>query len=145
MGLGLGLKFNPLIKNVRVPQISYRLYKKFSSVIGYKARWDCRTGSESPWMKPAYNGWNAFGSSITRWGLSNQWQKVKIEVLGSTFKMYSNDALKSTVFDGQYGNNGETSLQNHYGASSFYDNVRVRKCVSFEPIQSLWAVEESYS
>jgi hypothetical protein len=96
-------------------------------------------------MKPAYSGWNAFGSSITRCGLSNQWQKVKIEVIGSTFKMYSNDVLKSTVSDGQYGNNGEISLQNHYGASCFYDNVRVRKYVNFEPIHSLWGEEESYS
>ena len=59
--------------------------------------------------------------------------------------MYSNDVLKSTVSDGQYGNNGEISLQNHYGASCFYDNVRVRKYVNFEPIHSLWGEEESYS
>jgi hypothetical protein len=117
----------------------------YSSNIGYKARWDCRSGSESPWMKPAYNGWNAFGTSITRCGLSNQWQKVRIEVVGSTFKMYSNDVLKSTVVDGQYGNDGEISLQNHYGASCFYDNVRARKYVDLEPIQGVWGVEESYS
>ena len=91
-----------------LPEIGFR--GVYSSNIGYKARWDCRSGSESPWMKPAYNGWNAFGSSITRCGLSNQWQKVKIEVMGSTFKMYSNDVLKSTVVDGQYGNDGEISL-----------------------------------
>jgi flagellin-like protein len=117
----------------------------YSSNIGYKARWDCRSGSESPWMKPAYNGWNAFGTSITRCGLANQWQKVKIEVAGSTFKMYSNDVLKSTVTDGQYGNDGEISLQNHYGASVFYDNIRVRKYVDVEPIHSFWGTEENYS
>jgi len=126
-----------------LPEIGFR--GVYSSNIGYKARWDCRSGSESPWMKPAYSGWNAFGTSITRCGLSNQWQKVKIEVMGSTFKMYSNDVLKSTVVDVQYGNDGEISLQNHYGASCFYDNVRVRKYVNFEPIHSLWGEEESYS
>jgi len=126
-----------------LPEIGFR--GVYSSNIGYKARWDCRSGSESPWMKPAYSGWNAFGASITRCGLSNQWQKVKIEVMGSTFKMYSNDVLKSTVVDVQYGNDGEISLQNHYGASCFYDNVRVRKYVNFEPIHSLWGEEESYS
>jgi hypothetical protein len=129
--------------NNALPEIGFR--GVYSGNIGYKVRWDCRSGSESPWMKPAYDGWNAFGSSITRCGLSNQWQKVKIEVIGSTFKMYSNDVLKSTVVDGQYGNDGEISLQNHYGTSSFYDNVRIRKYVNFEPIQSVWGVEESYS
>jgi hypothetical protein len=126
-----------------LPEIGFR--GVYSSNIGYKARWDCRSGSESPWMKPAYNGWSAFGTSITRCGLSNQWQKVRIEVIGSTFKMYSNDVLKSTVIDGQYGNDGEISLQNHYGSSSFYDNIRVRKYVNPEPIHSLWGIEESYS
>ena len=129
--------------NNALPEIGFR--GVYSSNIGYKVRWDCRSGSESPWMKPAYNGWNAFGSSITRCGLPNQWQKVKIEVTGSTFKMYNNDALKSTVIDGQYGNDGEISLQNHYGASCFYDNVRVRKYTDSEPIHSLWGEEESYS
>jgi flagellin-like protein len=128
--------------NNALPEIGFR--GVYSSNIGYKARWDCRSGSESPWLKPAYNGWNAFGTSITRCGLSNQWQKVKIEVTGATFKMYSNDVLKSTVVDEQYGNDGEISLQNHYGASSFYDNIRVRKYVNLEPIHSLWGVEESY-
>jgi flagellin-like protein len=126
-----------------LPEIGFR--GVYSSNIGYKARWDCRSGSESPWMKPAYNGWNSFGTSITRCGLSNQWQKVKIEVIGSTFKIYSNDVLKSTVIDGQYENDGEISLQNHYGASAFYENIRVRKFVSLEPIHSFWGVEESYS
>jgi flagellin-like protein len=124
-----------------LPEIGFR--GVYSSNIGYKARWDCRSGSESPWLKPAYSGWSGFGDSITRCGLSNQWQKVKIEVLGSTFKMYSNDVLKSTVVDGQYGNDGEISLQNHYGASSFYDDIRVRKYVDLEPVHSLWGVEES--
>jgi flagellin-like protein len=129
--------------NNALPEIGFR--GVYSSNIGYKARWDCRSGSESPWMKPAYNGWNSFGTSITRCGLSNQWQKAKIEVIGSTFKMYSNDVLKSTVIDGQYGNDGEISLQNHYGASALYDNIRVRKFVNPEPLQSIWGIEESNS
>jgi hypothetical protein len=36
---------------------------------------------------------------------------------------------------------GEIMLQNHYGNSVFFDNVRVRKCVSVEPIQSNWGIE----
>ena len=125
-----------------LPEIGFRGI--YSTNIGYKARWDCRSGSESPWMKPAYNGWGGFGTSITRCGLPNQWQNVKIEVVGSTFKMYDNNVLKSTVTNSEYSNNGEISLQNHYGDSVFFDNIRVRKYVATEPILSLWGVEESY-
>ena len=128
--------------NNALPEIGFRGI--YNSNMGYKARWDCRSGSESPWMKPPYNGWNGFGTSITRCGISNQWQKIKIEVTGSTFKMYSNDELKSTVVDGQYDNEGEISLQNHYGTSCFFDNVRVRKSAIFEPIQTLWGAEEAH-
>ncbi len=126
-----------------LPEIGFRGI--YNTNIGYKGRWDCRSGSESPWMKPTYSGWNAFGTSIPRCGLPNQWQNVKIEVLGSTFKMYSNDVLKSTVVNGEYGNNGEISLQNHYGVSVFFDNIRVRNYVATEPILSLWGVEENQS
>jgi Domain of unknown function (DUF2341) len=125
-----------------LPEIGFR--GVYSSNIGYKARWDCRSGSEQPWMTPPYNGWGVFGTSITRIGLPNQWQKAKIAVLGSTFKIYSNDVLKSSVIDGQYGNYGEISLQNHYGVSSFFDNVRVRKYVDPEPIRGLWGIEERF-
>jgi hypothetical protein len=126
-----------------LPEIGFRGI--YGSNIGYKARWDCRSGSEPPWMKPPYDGWSAFGTSITRIGLSNQWQKVKITVLGSTLKIYNNEVLKSTEIDGQYGGYGGISLQNHYGVSSFFDNVRVRQYVNPEPIHSLWGIEESYS
>jgi len=125
-----------------LPEIGFR--GNYASNIGYKVRWDCRSGSESPWMKPAYNGWGTFGSSITRAGLANVWQKVKIEILGSTFKIYSNDVLKSTVSDTQYVNSGEISLQNHYGTSVYFDDVRVRKYVGLEPVQSVWGVETSF-
>ncbi len=126
-----------------LPEIGFRGI--YSNNVGYKARWDCRSGSESPWMKPAYNGWGGFGSSITRCGLPNQWQNVRIEVIGSIFKMYSNDVLKSTVSNNEYANNGEISLQNHYGASVFFDNIRVRKYVDNEPILSFWGLEENQS
>ncbi len=122
-----------------LPEIGFR--GTYNSNTGYKVRWDCRSGSESPWMKPPYTGWSAFGSSITRAGLSNQWQKVRVDILENTFKMYSNNVLKSSVTNSQFQDLGEIMLQNHYGSSVFFDNVRVRKCVSVEPIQSNWGIE----
>lgn len=125
-----------------LPEIGFR--GTYGSNTGYKGRWDCRTGTEPPWFKPPYNGWAAFGSSVTRFGISNQWQKVKIVVYGSTFKIYSNGVLKSTAVDSQYTTSGEISLQNHYGSFSRFDNVRVRKYVEPEPSHGIWSSEQAY-
>jgi len=116
---------------VALPEIIFR--GNYSANTGYKGRWDCRSGSESPWFKPPYSGWSAFGTAVARFGIANQWQKAKLVAIGSTFMIYSNGNLKSTVINTQYSGPGEIGLANHYGTYARFDNVRVRKCAS-QPI-----------
>ena len=125
-----------------LPEIIFR--GNYSANSGYKGRWDCRSGSESPWMKPPYSGWSAFGEAVTRFGVAGQWQKAKLAIKGSTFEIYSNDELKSAITDTQYSGPGEIGLANHYGAYSRFDNVRVRKHVDPEPTHGCWGNEEKF-
>jgi hypothetical protein len=118
-----------------LPEIIFR--GNYSANTGYKGRWDCRSGSESPWMKPPYSGWAAFGTAVARFGIANQWEKAKLVVNGSTFMIYSNGNLKSTVTDTQYSGPGEIGLANHYGTYARFDNVRVRKYASPEPLTTV--------
>ncbi len=127
---------------VALPEIIFR--GNYASNTGYKGRWDCRTGTESPWMKPPYSGWAAFGTAVTRFGIANQWQKVKLVINDSTFKIYSNGNLKSTVTNTQYSGPGEIGLANHYGTYARFDNVRVRKYASPEPTASVGSEESMY-
>jgi hypothetical protein len=127
---------------VALPEIIFR--GNYATNTGYKGRWDCRTGTESPWMKPPYIGWGAFGTGVTRFGLANQWQKAKLVINGSTFEIYSEGVLKSTVTDTQYPGPGEIGLANHYGAYARFDNVRVRKYASLEPTNSAGSEENIY-
>jgi len=124
-----------------LPEIIFR--GNYSANTGYKGRWDCRSDEESPWMTPPYSGWDAFGDAVTRFGIANQWQKAKLVVNGSTFEIYSNNNLESTVTDTQYSGPGEIGLANHYGAYARFDNVRVRKYVSPEPSDGAWGRGES--
>jgi hypothetical protein len=125
-----------------LPEIIFR--GNYASNTGYKGRWDCRTGTESPWMKPPYSGWAAFGTEVTRFGIANQWQKVKLVINGSTFTIYSNDSLKSSITDTQYSGPGEIGLANHYGTYARFDNVRVRKYASPEPTTGVGSEEGMY-
>ena len=120
---------------VALPEIIFR--GNYSANTGYKGRWDCRSGSESPWMKPPYSGWAAFGTAVNRFGIANQWQKAKLVISGSTFQIFSNDNLKSTITNTQYSGPGEIGLANHYGTYARFDNVRVRKYASPEPTASV--------
>ncbi len=113
---------------VALPEIIFR--GDYSANTGYKGRWDCRSGTESPWMKPPYSGWAAFGTAVPRFGIAMQWQKAKLVIDGSIFKIYSNDSLKSTVTNTQYSGPGEIGLANHYGTYARFDNIRVRKYAS---------------
>jgi len=113
---------------VALPEIIFR--GDYSANSGYKGRWDCRSGNETPWVKPPYSGWGSFGAEVARFGIANQWQKAKLVIDGSTFKIYSNDDLKSTVTDTQYSGPGEIGLANHYGTYARFDNVRVRTYVT---------------
>jgi hypothetical protein len=112
---------------IALPEIIFR--GDYSANTGYKGRWDCRSGSETPWMKPPYSGWGGFGTAVPRFGIAGQWQRAKLVIYGSTFKIYSNDNLKSTVTNTQYPGPGEIGLANHYGTYARFDNVRVRKYV----------------
>jgi hypothetical protein len=125
-----------------LPEIVFR--GNYSANTGYKGRWDCRSGTESPWMKPPYSGWAAFGTAVTRFGIANQWQKAKLVINGSTFWIYSNDSLKSTATDTQYSEPGEIGLANHYGTYARFDNVRVRKYASPEPTTSVGSEQGMY-
>jgi hypothetical protein len=123
-----------------LPEIIFR--GNYAANTGYKGRWDCRTGNESPWMKPPYNGWQAFGTAVARFGIADQWQEAKLVVHGSTFEIYSNDSLKSMVTDTQHPGPGEIGFANHYGAYSRLDNIRVRKYASTEPAVTDIGAEE---
>jgi hypothetical protein len=125
---------------VALPEIIFR--GNYSTNTGYKGRWDCRTGTESPWMKPPYSGWGAFGSGVPRFGLADQWQRAKLIINGSTFQIYSNDNLKSTVTNTDYPGPGEIGLANHYGAYARFDNIRIRKYASPEPSATVGSEEQ---
>jgi len=122
-----------------LPEIIFR--GNYPANTGYKGRWDTRSGNEPPWMKPPYAYWSEFGTAVTRFGIANQWQKAKLVINGSTFQIYSNDSLKSTVSDSQYSGAGEIGLANHYEAYSRFDNVRVRKYASPEPVATVGSEE----
>jgi len=122
-----------------LPEIIFR--GNYSANTGYKGRWDCRSGNETPWMKPPYGFWGGFGTAVPRFGIPNQWQKAKLVINGPTFQIYSNDNPQSTETDTDYSGSGEIGLANHYGAYARFDNVRVRKYVSPEPVWSIGAEE----
>ena len=128
-------------------EIAYR--GDFAANTGYKARYDCRTGSESPHMRPPYYGWAAFGTAVTRFGLgTDTWYRgtVTVNTAGPPFlythQIFRNGVLVSSVTDATYAGPGEISLQNHYGSYSDYDWVAVRKYVNPEPAHDLWCAEE---
>jgi hypothetical protein len=123
-----------------LPEIIFR--GDYPANTGYKGRWDTRSGNETPWMKPPYDYWGGFGTAVPRFGITNQWQKAKLVINGSTFQIYSNDSLKATVTNSDYSGPGEIGLANHYGAYARFDNVRVRKYVSPEPTVSLGTKEK---
>jgi hypothetical protein len=115
-----------------LPEIIFR--GNYSANTGYKGRWDTRSGNETPWMKPPYATWSGFGTAVPRFGIDNQWQKAKLVINGSTFQIYSDDSLKSTVTDSDYSGPGEIGLANHYGAyASKAMNTGVTPTVSFDP------------
>ena len=116
----------------------------YSANTGYKGRYDSRSGAEPCFMKPPYNGWGAFGPSVTRFGDGTEvWHGGTITVFGSTFKIYKDGILKNTATDTQYTAAGEIALQNHYGSWTDYDWVAVRKFVDPEPSDGAWGSEES--
>jgi hypothetical protein len=116
----------------------------YASNTGYKARYDCRSGTEQSFMKPPYSGWSGFGPTVTRFGDGTEvWYRGTVTVSGSTFKMYKDGVLENTATDATYSSSGEIALQNHYGSWTDYDWVAVRKFVETEPGHGAWGSEES--
>lgn len=128
-------------------EIAYR--GDFGANTGYKGRYDCRTGTESPHMRPPYYGWAAFGTAVTRFGIgTDTWYRGTVTATTSgspslfDHQIFRNGVLMSSVTDATYAGPGEIALQNHYGTYSDYDWVAVRKYVNPEPAQGSWCAEE---
>jgi len=119
----------------------------FAANTGYKGRYDCRTGTESPHMKPSFFGWSAFGAAVTRFGIdTDTWFRGTVAATSSgglfTHRIFRNDVLMSTATDTEYPGPGEIALQNHYGSYADYDWVAVRKFVYPEPVDGAWGAED---
>ncbi|MBD3389212.1 MAG: hypothetical protein GF416_08965 [Candidatus Altiarchaeales archaeon] len=68
----------------------------------------------------------------------------KITVDGSSLKVEGcGQSVEST--DSSYSNTGEISLQNHYGTSSSFDNITVRKYANPTPTFNGFHTEETYT
>jgi hypothetical protein len=116
----------------------------YASNTGYKARYDCRSGTEQSFMKPPYSGWSGFGPTVTRFGDgTGVWYRGTVTVSGSTFRIYKDGVLENTATDATYSSSGEIALQNHYGIWTDYDWIAVRKFVDTEPGHGAWGSEES--
>jgi len=130
-----------------LPEIIFR--GDYSANTGYKGRWDCRSGTESPWFKPPYDTWTDFGTAVTRFGIAGQWQKAMLSVNNWRFRIYSNGVEMSNInaffyqYRPRYSGPGEIALANHYGDWARFDNVRVRKYVDPEPAATVGSEESA--
>ena len=129
-------------------EIAYRGNYVLNAGTGYKGRFDCRTGNETPHMRPPYFGWGGFGAAVTRFGIgTDTWYRGSVTVTSSagsyTHRIFRNDVLMSSTTDTTYAGPGEIALQNHYGSYSDYDWVAVRKFVYPEPVDDVWGAEET--
>ncbi len=131
-----------------IAEISYR--GNYGANTGYKSRADNRTGQGIGNLKPPYTdaSWNflAVGGGPSGTAIpSGSWLDFTVTVSGTSMNMTCN-GQSLTGTDAQYSAAGEISLQNHYGAYSLYDDIRVRKYVSPEPSHAAaWGAEETLS
>ncbi|MCX6665680.1 MAG: DUF2341 domain-containing protein, partial [Euryarchaeota archaeon] len=111
---------------------------------GYKARMDARSGEGLSFLKPPYTVgvWQIIGTA-TGTACPTGWGTIKITVSGTSFTLEAFGQTKS-ITDFDYSAAGEISLQNHYGTSSRFDNVRVRKYASPTPSWNSFGNEESF-
>jgi len=93
-----------------------------------------------------YNWQNGTASILFREGMGPvnlaTWAKLTIKAHGSTFDLYLNDDLKGTVTDETY-QTGSVALYGEVGVTAQFDDIRVRKYASAEPVTSLRSIEES--
>ncbi len=111
---------------------------------GYKARSDARAGNGQSLLMPPYSGWNFIAGAGVDGDVPSTltWYKFSVTAIGNDIKYYRNGTLMRSVTDATYSSAGEVALQNHYGSYTDYDDVRVRKFVSPEPVHSTWGSEE---
>ncbi len=131
-----------------IGEVSFR--GNYAANTGYKIRWDYRAGRGMGFLKPPYNGWGFWNINQTEPHLSHQdtigfanfyWFPFRIDVSGNSVKMYQGPTSYSLTDTGErpvggvpvYPGPGEISLQNHYGPSTRYDDIRVRKITATEP------------
>jgi len=129
-----------------IGEVSYR--GNFGGDTGYKSRVDNRAGQGIGNLKPPYtpgvwqflaSGGGPSGTAIP----SGSWLPFTITVSGTSMTIVCNGQTL-TGTDAQYAGPGEISLQNHYGAYSLFDDIRVRKYVNPEPSHAAaWGGEET--
>ncbi len=153
--IGTGFIFNTFLDGIiegdlflstnSIAEISFR--GNFSSNTGYKSRIDARSGQGLSHLKPPYtDGSWGFLSSCSTTGVTpsiNSWIDFQIIVTSSSFTINS-ESNSRTCSDTQYPNSGEISLQNHYGTSAYYDNIRVRKYFSNSILINVHSNESLY-
>jgi len=110
----------------------------FGTNVGYKARFDARTGANgNAFLNPPYSGWGFNGGagcgSDSVIPTADQWYVYEIRVVGTNMKFYKDGALMRDCTDATYSAAGEIALQNHYGDHTDYDWVAVRKYQTTEP------------
>jgi hypothetical protein len=135
------IEFKHIHTTSAIGEVSFR--GNFVGNTGYKGRWDARSGTEQVFLAPPYAGWANIGVAVTKWISASTWYRGKMIIHGSTLELYDNDALKQSMTDTTYSSAGEISLQNHYGVSTSFDDVRVRKYNSPEPVYSSSGGEET--
>jgi len=116
---------------------------------GYKNRMDTRANNGVSHLKPPYASWGFVGTQGTTPVTTSTWLLFRITVYdnGTTCTMKTEvDGQTKTSTDTDYATaSGFLSLQNHYGISAFYDDIRVRKYVATEPAFSSADSEENAS
>jgi len=130
-----------LLGSNSIAEVSFRGNRTANT--GYKSRMDERVNQGLSHLKPPYSGWGLIGTASGA-ACPAGWGTMEITVSGTSLKIDAFGQTKS-VTDSDYSGPGEISLQNHYGTTSGYDNVRVRKYVSSEPAHGGWGSEEQYS
>jgi hypothetical protein len=117
----------------------------FAGNTGYKSRIDARSGEGQSILKPPYTSWGFLascgGDAVVPTVLT--WYKFSITANGTALNYYRDGVLRRSCTDASYSTAGEVSLQNHYGSYTDYDDARVRKFVSPEPVHSTWGTEET--
>ena len=109
----------------------------FAQNLGYKGRWDARSGDEQVFLMPPYYGWDNIGDAVTKWNMAGPWYRGKVVIHGNMMDLYDDDDFKGSVSDDTYASAGEIALQNHYGSYTNFDDIRVRKYAATEPLTTL--------